>query len=118
MAGRNTVVTVTMPGVGLVPATFGSTGAVWRYFDRTNDWGASWRNNSFDDSSWSSGVSELGFGDIPDGRPETTPVQNNLQCTTYFRRKFYVPDATLVTSLNAQLLRDDGAVVYLNGVEV
>ena len=60
---------------------------------------------------------------IPDGRPEATVVSygtnaNNKFITTYFRRAFHVPDASLVRSLNARLIRDDGAVVYLNGAEV
>lgn len=38
--------------------------------------------------------------------------------TYYFRRIFTVADPMLFTSLNAHLLRDDGAVVYLNGLEV
>ena len=38
--------------------------------------------------------------------------------TTYFRRGFVVEDVANFTTLNLRLLRDDGAVVYLNGVEV
>src|SRR3546814_15023704 len=36
----------------------------------------------------------------------------------YLRRSFAVADASAVTSLNLDLLRDDGVVVYLNGTEV
>src|SRR3546814_8270172 len=36
----------------------------------------------------------------------------------YLRRSFTVADASAVTSLNLDLLRDDGVVVYLNGTEV
>ena len=38
--------------------------------------------------------------------------------TYYFRRGWQVPDRSLITSLMLRLLRDDGAVVYLNGVEI
>jgi hypothetical protein len=93
----------------LIPA-----GAVWRYFDRTNDLGQNWRSNSFSDAGWSSGRARLGFGN--DG--EVTQVASNRQWTTYFRRQFYVVDPALVTRLNARMTRDDGAVVYLNGSEV
>jgi len=94
-----------------------ATGAVWRYFDQTNDLGAAWRSNSFSDANWSSGPAMLGFGDA-NGILPATLVGSNRQWTTYFRRNFYVPDAGKVLSLGARLLRDDGAVVYLNGAEV
>ncbi len=89
-------------------------GAVWRYFDRTNDLGTAWRSNTFSDAAWSSGPARLGFG----GDGEVTKVASNKQWTTYFRRQFQVPDPALVTTLNARLTRDDGAVIYLNGAEV
>jgi len=38
--------------------------------------------------------------------------------TTYFRSAFVVPPDTFVTNLTFRLVRDDGAVVYLNGREM
>jgi len=38
--------------------------------------------------------------------------------TFYFRHQFTVKDASAVSELTMQLLRDDGAAVYLNGAEV
>ena len=38
--------------------------------------------------------------------------------TTYFRQTFNVSDPSLFQSLTLSLVRDDGAVVYLNGTEV
>ena len=100
-----------------IPITFIGTGAVWRYFDRTNDLGTRWRSNTISDATWGSGPAMLGFGDA-NGLWPTTTVANRGQWTTYFRRGFFVPDPSLVVSLSARLLRDDGAVVYLNGAEV
>jgi endo-beta-N-acetylglucosaminidase D len=120
-AGRmatSAVVNVTLPGIATTPVTLIATGAVWRYFDQTNDLGESWRSNSFNDASWLTGASELGFGDVADGRPETTVISNRLQLTFYFRRAFYIAEPTLISSFTARLLRDDGAVIYLNGAEV
>jgi len=97
--------------------SYAPAGAVWRYFDRTNDLGTAWRSNTFNDLTWSSGAAMLGFGDA-NGLWPTTTIANNQQWTTYFRRTFQVPDASLVQSLHARLMRDDGAVVYLNGVEI
>src|SRR5204862_2436957 len=38
--------------------------------------------------------------------------------THYFRRWFNIPQPALLSELAFQLARDDGAVVYLNGVEI
>jgi autotransporter-associated beta strand protein len=92
---------------------FVPAGAVWRYFDKTNDLGTSWRSNSFSDGTWSNGPARLGFGN--DG--EVTKVASNRQWTTYFRRALYIPDPALVQTVGGRLTRDDGAVLYWNGAE-
>jgi cell surface hyaluronidase len=112
-AANSVTFTTRMP----TPVTMIAAGAVWKYLD------TGWIAPGFDDTAWASGPAELGYGDIPDGRPEATVVSygtnaNNKFITTYFRQTFHVPDASLVRSLNARLIRDDGAVVYLNGAEV
>ena len=43
---------------------------------------------------------------------------NSGQVTYYFRKEFTVSNSRDVSSLSVDLLRDDGAVVYLNGIEV
>jgi len=95
------------------------TGATWKYLDNGSDQGTAWRAASFDDSSWSAGPAQLGYGD---GDEATTlgfgPDANNKFITSYFRRSFNVTNASLFSTLTLRLLRDDGAVVYLNGVEV
>lgn len=92
-------------------------GSDWRYFDGTNDLGTAWRGVGYDDAAWSGGPAMLGFGDA-NGQLPATAVANNRQWTTYFRRRFLVPSPEAVGGLSARLQRDDGAVVYLNGVEV
>ncbi|HEY0456461.1 MAG TPA: cadherin repeat domain-containing protein, partial [Verrucomicrobiae bacterium] len=99
--------------------TLSSTGTIWRYLDNGSDPGSAWRYLNFNDASWKSGPARLGYG----FGSESTIVNFgsnalNKFITTYFRRQFYVPDANRVQSLIGRLLRDDGAVVYLNGVEI
>ena len=94
-------------------------GSTWNFLDDGSDQGTAWRASGFDDSSWSSGAAQLGYGD----GDEVTEVgyggdANNKHVTTYFRRAFQVNGAGGYDSLTLRLLRDDGAVVYLNGVEV
>jgi hypothetical protein len=99
-------------------------GSVWRYLDDGSDQGTAWRAPEFDDGLWASGPAELGYGDAgsPDNRPEATVVNSgglvSHFVTTYFRHHFLVPDPARFASLRIRLLRDDGGVVYLNGVEV
>lgn len=108
----------------LPPAvTLISTGAVWKYLDTGTNLGTTWRSLTFNDAAWAAGPAELGYGDAVDGRPEATvvsfgPDANNKYVTTYFRRSFDVPDPSVYTNLVLSLLRDDGAVVYLNAVEI
>ncbi|MDP1747020.1 MAG: T9SS type A sorting domain-containing protein, partial [Bacteroidota bacterium] len=42
----------------------------------------------------------------------------NKYITTYFRKTFTVTDISTISGLELSLIRDDGAVVYINGVEV
>jgi hypothetical protein len=111
------VVTVTPPDANLV-----STGSVWKYNDTGANLGTAWRMPGYNDSAWPSGRAELGYGDLAEGRPEVTVLccsnAASKFITYYFRRIFTVAAPTLFTNLNARLLRDDGAVVYLNGLEV
>lgn len=94
-------------------------GASWRYFDEGSDLGTSWREPHFDDSSWPSGLAELGYGD--GGEATIVSYGPNVwkkYITTYFRKHFTVDDTSIYKSLVLRIQRDDGAVVYLNGKEV
>jgi hypothetical protein len=98
----------------LVPA-----GSTWRYLDDGSDQGIVWHEFDFPDGTWNSGPAQLGYGD----GDEATTVSygsdpNDKHITTYFRHSFSVADASLYTMLLVKLLRDDGAVAYLNGHEI
>jgi len=99
--------------------TFVPAGSVWKYLDNGSDQGTAWRTNAFEDSSWAAGKAQLGYGD---GDEATVvgygPDANNKYITTYFRRAFMVTNAAAAQQLTVNLLRDDGGVVYLNGVEI
>jgi hypothetical protein len=93
-------------------------GATWRYLDDGSDQGVAWRESSFNDAAWSSGAAELGFGDGGEVTLINGGPAGSRFMTTYFRRAWEVPDPTVVTGLVVRLLRDDGAIVYLNGTEL
>ena len=93
--------------------------ASWKYLDNGTNQDTAWKSNSFDDSSWNIGVAELGYGN---GDEATIvgygPSSSNKYITTYFRKKFNVTDTSIIKTLALEILRDDGAIVYINGIEV
>lgn len=98
----------------LVPA-----GSEWKYRDDGTDLGNAWRVVDADDAGWSRGPAPLGYGDA--GLGTTIGFGGDAAAkhvTSYFRREFEVPDPSRVVTLVLGLMRDDGAVVYLNGTEI
>ncbi len=99
-----------------------SNGAAWTYLDNGTDQSNAWQVLAFDDSGWSNGVAEFGYGDAP-GRPERTTVgfggvANAKFATTYFRKAFDVANPAAFSGLTLNVLADDHFVVYLNGTQV
>jgi len=93
-------------------------GSSWNFEDSGTNLGTAWRSSAFNDSSWSSGVGEFGFGqNTTDTVVSFGGDADNKHTTTYFRKTFNVAAGTY-TDVNLSLLRDDGVVIYLNGVEV
>ncbi len=95
-----------------------STGSEWKYLDDGSDQGTAWQNAGFDDSVWRSGKAELGYGDGGEVTTVNSGPTGSRFITTYFRRSFTASNVSGYTTLHLRLLRDDGAVVYLNGAEV
>lgn len=71
-----------------------------------------WEDLNYNDNAWDSGFAELGYGD----GDEATVV--NTVRTAYFRNEFTLPNLCNYSSIELTLIIDDGAVVYVNGVEV
>ncbi|MDA1275028.1 MAG: lamin tail domain-containing protein [Verrucomicrobia bacterium] len=95
-----------------------SAGSEWKYLDDGSDQGPAWRQANFNDGSWKSGNAQLGYGDGDEATVISFgPSANNKYPTTYFRRAFALEDPARVRSLILDILRDDGAIVYLNGQE-
>jgi len=93
--------------------------SVWRYLDNGSNQGTGWRLSGFNDSAWVSGPAELGYGDGGEATVVSFgPDGGNKYITTYFRCTFNVEHAWQVSELTLNLLRDDGAVIYLNGQEI
>ncbi len=106
--------------VAAAPPTFiDLLGATWKYLVTPTAAPADWTQASFDDSSWSSGASELGYGDSDEATVlGFGPDTNNKYPTTYFRKAFTVSNPSAYSSISMTVRYDDGFVVYLNGTEI
>ncbi|MEP7280085.1 MAG: T9SS type A sorting domain-containing protein [Bacteroidota bacterium] len=103
--------------------TFFTYSAAWKYYDTVTaakqPYLTNWTTVAYDDAIWKSGNGQLGYGD----GDETTvvsygPSASNKYVSTYFRKVVNIPDPTLFSSFLINVHRDDGIVVYVNGVEV
>lgn len=92
----------------------------WKYLDDGTNQGTNWRESSFDDSSWKSGQAPLGYSlSLINTKVSYGSSSSNKYITTYFRKSFTV-DTPLsqILSIKMELLREDGAVVFLNGKKI
>ena len=111
-------VTIAAPVAGQVSETLVAANAVWRYLAGPAAAPANWAAAEFNDSAWPSGPAKLGFGDGDEATVIPGGPSNARFTTVYFRRSFQLQDPGAVSNLTVQLRRDDGAIVYLNGVEI
>jgi hypothetical protein len=103
---------------GEIPIVLVPRGATWKYLDNGSDQGIAWREPGFNDTEWKSGPAQLGFGDGDEATVLRRGEGDVGFITYYFRRAFEVSGVEGISALTVRLLRDDGAVVYLNGHEV
>lgn len=112
-----TTATPGSPSVGNLPIAKGSD---WKYLDDgTSQDFTAWKNTSFNDASWSRGPAKLGYSDNAVTVLDFGPSATNKYITYYFRKQFNVTSiAAIGDSLEINVLRDDAAVIYINGTEV
>jgi hypothetical protein len=93
----------------------------WKYLDNGSDQGTAWRAPAFNDSGWSNGLAQLGYGDSPVDETtflRRTNAAGTTNITFYFRKAIQVATPAQFVALRMRLLRDDAGVVYVNGGEV
>lgn len=101
--------------VGTPPATLLSAGSTWKWRASATAPPANWTANDFNDGAWSSGAAQLGYGDN-DEATNISPGGTKYE-RTQFRRTFSIADPAAVSAMTCRLVRDDAAIVYLNGTE-
>lgn len=103
---------------GTVGRALLETGGTWSYLDTGSAPAQGWETADFDPSGWSTGPSPLGYGQGDEATTVDYGDATNKHVTTWFRGEFEVEDPGGYSSLLLRLVRDDGAIVYLNGHEV
>lgn len=84
--------------------------ATWRWLQA--DPGPTWADPASDDATWSEGQAPLGVG-VGGEATVLAPV-----VASWFRHAFVADAAAVGAPLRLKIAADDGAIVYLNGVEV
>jgi hypothetical protein len=111
------------------PLTLVSRGAAWQYFDAGTEppmvAGRTWIDPDYPDDNWSGGPAILGFAGSTPTNPVSTVTKRWVSGTsgpqvntTYFRHTFNVEAPEEFIRFDMEILRDDGAIIYLNGVEL
>jgi len=90
-------------------------GSRWKYLDSGAFPGPDWTKLNFTDDAWPEGPAQLGYGD-GDEATRINDARDNYP-TYYFRLRFEVKDPRGLKPLVLRLIRDDGAIVYINGQE-
>ena len=96
----------------------------WKYLKGTaeaSDPVDAWRQINYDDSAWTDGQANIGYGDgdektVLDDMRKLDP--NPGYATFYVRKSFNIADLAAVKDLLLEVEFDDGFAAYLNGVEV
>ena len=116
----NTAANINISGTTIIP--FGST---WKYFATGAAPAGAWTSLGYADGAWPTGASELGYGDgdeatcVPSGGGGSLCAPTGSKwITTYFRQTINIPNPLIYPSFQFNVERDDGYVVYVNGVEI
>lgn len=85
--------------------------------------GVPWTAAAFSDGTWAAGPAPLGYGESTGLVTNVSPVAPNYTAAevepgaAYFRTTFTVTGTAGLTNAFFEIMADDGAVIYLNGVE-
>ncbi|HVR34581.1 MAG TPA: lamin tail domain-containing protein, partial [Methylomirabilota bacterium] len=93
----------------------------WKYFVGTSEASspdtAAWRMPGFDDSSWPTGQTPIGYGE-PDIVTDLGTSQNVGYLSVFLRKGFNLDNPADFARLDLSIRIDDGYVVWINGNEV
>ncbi len=93
--------------------TIVKTGDNCKYYIPKSEIGSNWKSKDFQDGSWITAKSGVGFGDNDDN----TVISNGTN-TVYIRYTFNIQNLLKISSLVLDIDYDDGFIAYLNGKEI
>lgn len=99
---------VYLPGAAQLAFDYGSE---WKYYDAVAAPAAEWASPEFDDDSWASSNAEFGLSN-------STTVLQDHDVACYFRKTFDLVSLDNLSLTDFNFAYDDGAILYVNGVEV
>ena len=95
-----------------------SKGSEWSFYSEGEDLGDSWKAFDYPEADeWKTGFGELGYGDGDEETDLGSPPRPR-PITAYFRRSFQATEVSRFSVLELNVLRDDGARVFLNEEEI
>ena len=95
----------------------------WKWILPATSPTASWKDEAFNDTAWSSGTAPLGYGESSGLTTHISPTPPNYPRATFdptpasLRTTFTVTGLEAYQSIRLEIQVDDGAVIFLNGVE-
>ena len=90
--------------------------SVWKHDQSGRDLGPDWRQVGYNDAAWPAGAGLLYVEDAALPGPKNTPL--TIGRNTYYFRKTFTYNGGGPVELTLNPVVDDGAVFYLNGVEI
>lgn len=109
---------ITCRPIDLVPQN-----AAWKHrtpatSQEAQSWPANWNASNFNDAAWPNDFAPLGWGTTEAIGAPVQPAGNGVYAT-YARLAFEVDDPNLFEqNLTLEVRRDNGVIVFLNGVEI
>ncbi len=100
------------------PQVLVGLGSTWRYRDNGTLPAVDWYVPTFDDTVWAAGPAQLGYGDGDEATVVASGPAGAYHLTTWFRHSFLLTNPATLPTARVRVLCDDGAVIYVNGVEV
>ena len=96
----------------------------WKWLRPPSAPAAAWKDEAFNDTTWASGTAPLGYGETSGLTTNISPSAPTYASATtepnptYFRTTFTATEPGAYQNVRLEVQADDGAVIFLNGVEV
>jgi hypothetical protein len=92
--------------------------AVWRYLPGTAPYPANWRDVGFNDASWQTGQTGIGYGDGDDRTELTGMAGNYISFAARRVESFTQAEIDAFGELFLEISYDDSFVLWVNGTEI